>query len=144
MLKKEIALLLITFSGFTFANCSVPDSLDDMTFINVIDPTYSNSNPNAGAIAKVTYSNKKYVTEFLNRELGPFYGRYTYSVLDKDNGIGLYLGDEKDPLNKPSHSVLFKCLTNTYGTAIFTQISGVNEPIGRQNMLSYTVIKNEQ
>ncbi|WP_375322556.1 hypothetical protein [Aliivibrio logei] len=142
MLKKHITMLLMTFSGFTFANCSVPDTLENMTFINVVDPTYSILNSNAGAIVKVTYSNEKYVTEFLNRELGPFNGSYTYKVLDKDNGIGIYFGDEQFPLTKPSHSVLFKCLTNTYGMAIFTQISGVNEPIGRQNMLTYTVTEH--
>ncbi|QUM80778.1 MULTISPECIES: hypothetical protein [unclassified Moritella] len=140
MFKKIILCLPVIFSGFTYASCSVPNSLENMTLINHVESQYSATNPNAGAISKVTYTTDRYLNEFLNKEIGPFTGSYTYKVLDDENGVGIYLGDETKPLNKPSHTVIFKCLTDKYGMAIFTQIAGANEPVGRQNTLTYTIM----
>ncbi len=139
MIRTSLLLSSMLLSSVAFADCQVPESLTGMTFVNVVDPIYSQQNPNAGAIAKVSYSAEEYLTEFLNREIGPFKGKYRYKVLDKDNGIGLYLGDESLPENKPTHTVLFKCLTNKRGLAIFTQRVGQNESVGRQNSLVYTI-----
>jgi hypothetical protein len=131
------------FSTLTYAQCKVPETLDGLTFQNVINPQYSSINPNAGAIERITYGSNTYEAQFINDgTIGPFKGLYTYKVLDKNNGVGLYQGYESKPFNKPSHTVLFKCLTNNYGLAIFTQQPGENEKKPRQNSIFYTIMPN--
>ncbi|WP_305425638.1 hypothetical protein [Photobacterium leiognathi] len=142
MKKIYFFAVLSLFSTFTYAKCKVPDSLEGLTFQNMIDPHYSSINPNAGAIERITYHTDIYKARFINdRTIGPFKGLYTYRVLDEDNGVGLYQGYESKPFNKPSHTVVFKCLTNNYGLAIFTQQSGENEEKSRQNSIFYTITR---
>ncbi|WP_394392808.1 hypothetical protein [Shewanella woodyi] len=139
MVKSLFVGSSILFSSLCFGDCTAPESLEGMSFINLVDPLYSKQNPNAGTMVKVSYTAKTYLTEFLNRDIGPFKGTYKYKVLDVDNGVGLYMGDEQQPDSKPTHTVLFKCLTNKSGLAIFTQNSGENELVARQNTLTYTI-----
>ena len=139
MVRLLLVATLILFSSLSFADCKVPETLEGVTLINLVDPLFSKQNPNAGTMVRVSYTAEEYLTEFLNRDIGPFKGRYKYKVLDGENGVGLYMGDEQEPDNKPTHTVLFKCLTDDRGLAIFTQNNGINEPVGRQNTLTYTV-----
>lgn len=57
----------------------------------------------------------------------------------RKKGISLYEGYESLPLTKPSHTILFKCRTDTSGLAVFTQSSGVNEASVRQNPIEYNI-----
>lgn len=138
-MRSVLVSIMAFFSACVFASCQVPQSLEGLTFINYIDPSYSQENPNAGALEQGNYTADEYVVRFLNRDIGPFKGLYKYKVLDEKNGIGFYQGFEKKPMIKPSHSVLFKCLTNSRGLAIFTQEKGINEPFTRQNTFIYTI-----
>ena len=139
MIKALTFIALSIASLVVYSQCRVPETLENVTVVGLIDPVYSVSNPNAGAIISVTYTKDKYHVVFLNRQTKPFEGSYSYRVLDAVNGVGLFLGDEVAPLNKPSHTILFKCLTDTYGTAIFTQLAGEHEPSPRQNTTTYTL-----
>ncbi|WP_102778608.1 hypothetical protein [Vibrio owensii] len=144
MIKKILMPLFIFSSVNVSANCQVPSDLNGITLTNLISPLYNEINPNAGAIAHVTYSEDKYVTNFINRDLGPFEGYYKYKILDTEKGISLYEGYESLPLNKPSHTILFKCKTDTSGLAIFTQSSGINEPSVRQNSIEYNITNRSE
>ena len=140
MVNRFLILLFFFLSMDVFANCRVPSDLNGITFTNVISPLYNALNTNAGAVAHVTYSKEKYITKFINRDLGPFEGYYKYRGLDADKGIGLYEGYESLPFTKPSHTVLFKCRSDTSGLAVFTQNSGTHEPSVRQNSIEYNIL----
>lgn len=143
MVKLLFIATSILFSPLSFSNCKVPQTLEGVSLVNLVDPLYNKKNPNAGTIVRVSYTAEDYLTEFLNRDIGPFRGTYKYKVLDTENGVGLYMGDEQKPDRKPTHTVLFKCLTDDSGLAIFTQTTDKNEPTGRQNTLTYTVLPHK-
>ncbi|WP_419206263.1 hypothetical protein [Photobacterium leiognathi] len=89
---------LALFSIVSHAECQVPTSLDGLTLENEIEPVYSSINPNAGAIARVTYGIDTYTARFINDQEAPlFTGLYVYRVIDKANGIGLLYGYERKP-----------------------------------------------
>ncbi|WP_305418150.1 hypothetical protein [Photobacterium leiognathi] len=134
---------LALFSIVSHAECQVPTSLDGLTLENEIEPVYSSINPNAGAIARVTYGIDTYTARFINDQAAPlFKGLYVYRVIDKANGISLLYGYESKPFTKPSHTILFKCLTDDRGKAIFTQLLGKHEEKSRQNTITYTVLRD--
>ncbi len=101
---------------------STTTSLDGLTLENEIEPVYSSINPNAGAIAReLPYGIDTYTARFINDQEAPlFTGLYVYRVIDKANGIGLLYGYENTlPFTKPSHTILFKCLTDDHWKSYF-------------------------
>lgn len=141
MLRISLLFTLLVSANFVYANCKVPSTLENLTIISSTDPTYSSVNPNAGDVYRVLYAKDKYTAKLLNKNQPDYKGEYSYSVLDDVNGVGLFTGHEGLPLKKPTHTILFKCVTDDSGTAIFTQTPGINEPKSRQNTVRYFILR---
>ena len=141
ILKNSSLACLLLIANFVLGNCKVPTQLEGVNLIYTVDPMWSSSNPNAGATFQLQFDKTHYFNKQINGKKY-FSGEYTYEVLDKENGIGLYTGYEFSPQKKPAHTILFKCLDNHYGKAIFTQLEGENETEPRQNSATYSIISS--
>ncbi|KJF81565.1 hypothetical protein [Photobacterium angustum] len=138
---KNLFIPLLSLASPAYADCYVPDSLNGLTIISVVDPLYSTINPNSGDMYEITYTEETYTAKVLNSNEPDYVGKYHYKRIGEINdGTGLFTGIEELPVEKPSHTILFKCMTNDSGIAVFTQLPGEHEEKLRQNTTKYNII----
>ena len=137
MLLRLLTLpILVALASHATASCDVPDSLVNQTMINVADPHYSPSNPNAGNLLRLKLDEGRYQLEVLGTE-SVSSGEYTYRKHAPDLGQlvmhEVYQGAPVD------YTLTLVCETNRRGTFVFSQQSGPIKPDVRQNTGRYTL-----
>ncbi|WP_233609109.1 hypothetical protein [Pseudomonas saxonica] len=128
--------LLVSLASQAAANCDVPASLVGKTMINVADPHYSPSNPNAGNLLRLKLDEGRYQLEVLGTEVMSS-GDYVYRKYAHDLG---QLVMQEVYQGEPVHYTLtLVCETGRRGTFVFSQQSGPIKPDIRQNTGRYTL-----
>ena len=130
-------LALALFAAFEAqAECTVPASLNGLTFINAIDPGYSPENPNAGSLVKIRFAANQYTNHILTRNL-TVTGSYVYQRLSAD--VGQFEAREDFGGSVTEYRLTLVCSTPWSGVLIYNQEQGAIGPAVRQNVGRYTI-----
>ena len=137
MLSRVITLsLLVGLASQVNASCDMPDSLVNQTMINVADPLYSPSNPNAGNQVRLTLNDGSYQLEVLGTPIVST-GEYEYRKHARDLGqLVMRETYQGEPVN---YTWTLVCESNQRGTFVFSQQNGPIKPDVRQNTGRYTL-----
>lgn len=134
--SAALAALGVFASVEARAECTVPASLNGLTFINAIDPDYSPENPNAGSLVKLRFAATHYTNHILTKNL-TVKGRYVYRQLSAD--VGQFEAREDFGGSVTEYRLTLVCSTPWSGVLIYNQEKGATPPAVRQNIGRYTI-----
>jgi hypothetical protein len=137
MLSRLITLsILAGLASQVSASCDMPDSLVNQTMINVADPLYSPSNPNAGNQIRLTLNDGSYELEVLGTPIVSK-GEYEYRKHARD--LAQLVMRETYQDESVNYTWTLVCESNQRGTFVFSQQNGPIKPDIRQNTGRYTL-----
>lgn len=139
MYRKSLCVLfaLVAPAVAMASSCDVPLDLNQRQMINLSDPLYQPSNPNAGRMVKVDFGRERYTLEVLGTDI-KMEGKYEYRNIQR--GLGEINMTERHPDGNATYTLTLKCLTDQSGMFLYTQHDGPVEPAQRQNSGRWTLV----
>lgn len=135
--KKIVLISLCLLPGIGIADeCKLPDNLDKKQILFMVNEVYTPTNPNAGGVIQINFTDKKIVSTELTKGITS-QGQYEYRVIAP--GVALLSVKLTEGDDRANFRTVMMCENDYSGTYIFSQSQGIIEPSKRQNAGRYII-----
>ncbi|MCL1123092.1 hypothetical protein [Shewanella surugensis] len=132
-----IIIVLFIFSKTSLAEgCQQPKSLNKSQLLFMMNEMYIPSNPNAGGIQQVNFTEKNLTATELRKGITS-QGAYQYRIIA--SGVALVEAQLIEGDDRAIFRMILMCKNNFSGKYIFSQSQGVMKPDRRQNTGDYII-----